>query len=158
MQVGGTVKLLEIASLALAIAILAGCATTHTRTARAADRLERRADAFAARSCYEPRDACLASRYLSGARGFADEAREFRRTIDGAGDQQVVLAYERLWRKYHTLRDEVCGLRDRQVQGDLKPLKQAFVDVQRLVKNGYSYADPGLLASGGYVLDPYYNE
>ena len=150
-------RLLAIATLGLAIALLTGCATTHTRTARAADRLERNADAFAARSCYEPRDACLASRYLPGARRFADETHEFRRTIDSAGDQQVVLAFERLWRKYHTLRDEVCGLHDERVRVDLKPTTRAFVDVQRLVKNGYSYADPNLLASGGYTLDPYYN-
>jgi hypothetical protein len=34
---------------------------------------------------------------------------------------------------------------------------EAFVDVQRIVKNGYSYADSALYASGGYQFDPYYN-
>jgi hypothetical protein len=124
---------------------------------RAADRLARNADAFAARLCYAPHDACLASRHLSGVRRFADEAHEFRRTMDSASDREVVLAFERLWREYYTLREEVCASHDRQIQFDLKPTRQAFVDVQRLVKNGYSYADPGLLASGGYILDPYYN-
>jgi len=39
----------------------------------------------------------------------------------------------------------------------LKPITQAFIDVQRNVRNGYSYADPALYANGVCFFDPYYN-
>ena len=43
------------------------------------------------------------------------------------------------------------------LNGVLLTLDPAKVSCQVDVKNGYSYADPTLYASGGYVLDPYYN-
>ena len=154
----GVVKSAVVVISGLAVVLLAACTTTtHTRTARAADRLEGSAGVFAARTCYEPNTACSATQYLPAARQFADQAREFRQTLDNAGDQAVVFAFQRLWRAYHTLRDDVYRLRNRQLRVDLKPITHAFVDVQRHVKTGYSYADPTLYASGGYMFDPYYN-
>ena len=141
----------------LAVVLAAGCETTHTRTVGAADELEQRIDAFAAGACDQSSAACSNRQQLDSARWFADEVREFRETCENGGDQEVVFAFQRLWRSYHALRDEVHRLRDRQLQVDFKPVTQAFVDVQRDVKNGYSYADPALYASGGYVFDPYYN-
>jgi hypothetical protein len=141
----------------LAVVLVAGCETTRTRTARAADKLELRIDAFAAGACYRSSAACSSHQELAAARWFADQVQEFRETCENGGDQEVVFAFQRLWRSYHALRDEVYRLRDRQLQVDFKPVTHAFVDVQRDVKNGYSYADPTLYASGGYVLDPYYN-
>ena len=135
----------------LAVVLVAGCETTHTRTARAADKLERRIDAFAAGACDQSSAAC------SSRQQFADQVQAFRETCANGADQEVVFAFQRLWRSYHALRDEVYRLRDRQLQVDFKSVTQAFVDVQRNVKNGYSYADPTVYASGGYVLDPYYN-
>jgi hypothetical protein len=140
----------------LAVVLVAGCETTHTRTARAADKLEQRIDAFAAGACDQSSAACF-SQQLAAAHWFADQVQEFRETCENGGDQEVVFTFQRLWRSYHALRDEVYRLRDRQIQVDFKPVTQAFVDVQRDVKNGYSYAYPTLYASGGYVLDPYYN-
>jgi hypothetical protein len=143
------------ATLALAVVLLAGCATTHTRTATAADRLELSADAFAAGVCSEPKADC--SRDLPAARAFADQAHEFRQTLDSAGEREVVSSFEDLWRSYHKLRDQVDHLHDSQLQAGLKPITKAFVDVQRHVKTGYSDADPTLLMSGGYYFDPIYN-
>jgi hypothetical protein len=151
------VRSVVIATLALAVVLLAGCTTTHIRTARAAEGLERSADAFADRICYEPNDSCPTDQYLPAAREFAVQAYEFRQTLDSAGDQEVVSAFKRLWRRYHTLRDEVYRLGDRQLQADLKPITQGFGDVQRQVRTGYSYADTALYANGGYTFDPYYN-
>ena len=141
----------------MALVLLAGCATTQTRPAAAAERLERSAEAFVAGTCYEPNAGCSPNRYLPAARAFADQAMRFEQTLRGAGDQEVVLAFERLWRSYHTLRDEVGRSRDRQARIQLKPVTRTFIDVQREVKNRYSYADPTLYASGGYMFDPYYN-
>ena len=141
----------------LAVVLVAGCETTHTRTARAADKLEQRIDTFAAGACYQSSAACSSRQQLAAARWFADQVQEFRETCENGGDQEVVFAFQRLWRSYHALRGEVYRLRDRQLQVDFKPVTQAFVDVQLDVKNGYSYADPTVYASGGYVFDPYYN-
>jgi hypothetical protein len=141
----------------LAVVLVAGCETTHTRTARAADKLEQRINTFAAGACDQSSAACSSRQQLVAARSFADQVQEFRETIENDGDQAVVFAFQRLWRSYHALRDEVYRLRDRQLQVDFKPVTQAFVHVQLDVKNGYSYADPTVYASGGYVLDPYYN-
>jgi hypothetical protein len=141
----------------LAVVLVAGCETMHTRTARAADKLEQRIDAFSASACYQSSAACASPQEFAAARWFADQVQEFRETCENGGDQEVVLAFQQLWRSYHALRDEVYRLRDRQLLVDFKPVTQAFVDVQRDVKNGYSYADPTLYASGGYVFDPYYN-
>ena len=141
----------------LAVVLFAGCETTHTRTARAADKLEQRIDTFAAGACYQSSAACSSRQQLAAARWFAGQVQEFRETCENGGDQEVVFAFQRLWRSYHALRDEVYRLRERQLKVDFKPVTQAFVDVQRDVKNGYSYADPTVYASGGYVFDPYYN-
>lgn len=67
------------------------------------------------------------------------------------------MVFKRLWRKYHALRDGVRRLHERRLQADLKPTTQAFVQVQHLVANRYSYADPTIYAMGGFTLDPYYN-
>lgn len=141
----------------LAIALVAGCETNHTRTAGAADKLEQRIDAFAAGACYQSSAACFSPEQLAAVQWFADQVQEFRETCVYGGDQDVVFAFQHLWHTYHALRDEVYRPRDRQLQVEFKPVTQAFVEVQRDVKNGYSYADPSLYASGGYVFDPYYN-
>jgi hypothetical protein len=152
-------RAIVIAVLGLVAIALAGCASTRTRTAKAADRLERSADAFAARTCDRSQAACSPEYLpaLPAAYAFADQARDFRRTLDSAGDERVVLAFERLWYSYHRLRNEVYRMRDPQLRADLKPTAKAFVDVQRHVKTGYSHADPLLYASGGLIFDPIYN-
>jgi hypothetical protein len=146
-----------MAALAAAVALAAGCTMTRTRTAVAADKLERSTDALAARGCYESGPACAASGYLPAARALADQAHEFRHSLDSAGDQDIVLEFKRLWHSYHTLRDEIYRLHDPQLRMDLMPTTHAFVDVQRHVETGYSHADPTVYASGGYTFDPYYN-
>jgi len=124
---------------------------------RAADRLERNADAFDTHTRYEPDPTSSAAGDFRDARDFVELAHDFRQTVDSAGDREVIFAFEHLWRSYHALRDEVFRLPSRQARADLKPVTEAFVDVQRIVKNGYSYADSALYASGGYQFDPYYN-
>jgi hypothetical protein len=146
-----------MATLAAAVVLAAGCSMTRTRTAGAADKLERSADALAAHGCYGSVPACSASGYLPAARAFADQAHEFRQSLDSAGDQDIVLEFKRLWQSYHTLRDEIYRLDDHQLRRDLLPTAHAFVDVQRHVETGYSHADPTVYASGGYTFDPYYN-
>jgi hypothetical protein len=138
-------------ALGALVVLLAGCTTAHARASRAADGLEHSVEVFTARACYEPNPACFA------ARGFAEQTHEFRQTLDTAGDAEVVSAFKRVWRGYQTLRGEIYRSDDRQFRPDLKPITQAFIDVQRTVRNRYSYADPALYANGAYFFDPYYN-
>ena len=51
--------------------------------------------------------------------------------VDRAGDRDVILAYEQLWRSYQALRYEVERSDSRQAQVDLMPATQAFRDVVR---------------------------
>jgi hypothetical protein len=151
------VRDIVIATLWLVLVPLASCATTRDRMIRAADRLERNADAFDSDTRCEPGPTYSATGCFRGAREFAEQAHDFRQMADDAGDREVIFAFEHLWHSYHALRDEVLSLHSRQARADLKPVTEAFVDVQRVVKNGYSYADSALYASGGYQFDPYYN-
>lgn len=149
-------RILAIATLWLVLVPLGSCATTQDRMIRAADRLARTAEAFDSNT-RELDPTHSGTGYFGGAREFVEQAHDFRQTVDTAGDQEVILAFEQLWRSYHALRDEVDRLRSRQARAGLNSVTEAFVDVQRIVKNGYSYADSALYASGGYQFDPYYN-
>jgi hypothetical protein len=150
------VRILAIATLWLVLVPLSSCATTQDRMIRAADRLARTADAFDSNT-RELDPTHSGTGYFWSAREFVGRAHDFRQTVDTAGDQEVILAFEHLWRSYHALRDEVDRLRSRHARAALSSVTEAFVDVQRIVKNGYSYADTALYASGGYQFDPYYN-
>jgi hypothetical protein len=151
------VRSFAIAALCLGFVPLASCATTQGRMIRAADRLERNAEAFDSATRYEADPTQSAPGDFRGAREFVEQAHDFRQTVDTAGDQEVVFAFEHLWRSYHALRDQIDRLHSRQARAHLKSVTEAFVDVQRIVKNGYSYADGALYSSGGYQFDPYYN-
>ena len=135
-----------IAASAGLLVLLAGCMTNGTaRTADAAERLERVATSYAAAS------------NVSAAQAFADQAREFHGTLGQEGAAGVLLAYQRLWRGYHTLRHEVNQSGDPSLRTELSPTTDAFYDVQQHIRAWYSDADTGLYSRGGYTLDPYYN-
>ena len=135
-----------VVTSALVLLTLGSCATTHNNMMTSAGRLERSADAFAG---YTRGD-------FPDAREFADQAHDFRETVDRAGDREVILAYEQLWRSYQALRHEVERSDSRQAQVDLKSVTRAFRDVVRDI-SGYADADSALYARGGYQHDPYYD-
>jgi hypothetical protein len=122
---------------------LAGCAT-NSNMAASAGRLERSADAFAHDT----------HGYFRDAPAFADQAHDFRETVERAGDRAIILAYEQLWRSYQVLRHEVERSDNRDV--DLNPVRQAFRDVVRDI-SWYADADTALYARGGFQHDPYYD-
>jgi hypothetical protein len=122
-----------------------GCASTQSRTLDSAEELELRAVAFADATRFPP------------ANEFAAQADRFRQTVThAAGDQGVVLAYRELWHSYHALQDQVDGSSP-PIRAALKPVKRAFIHIQRHM-SAYAHADQSILARGGYVLDPYYND
>jgi hypothetical protein len=135
-----------IVTSVLVLVALASCATTHSNMMTSAGRLELSADAFASDT----------RGYFRDAREFADQAHDFRQTVDLAGDREVILAYEQLWRSYQALRHEVERSDSRQAQVDLKSVTRAFRDVVGEI-SGYADADSALWARGGYQHDPYYD-
>jgi hypothetical protein len=114
---------------ALAAVGLAGCATTQGNLESSAERLERSAESLRA----DARDDGGSSSYYRDAQQFAEEARDFRRTLDErhADREDVKDAFRDLSGRYHALRDEVERTRDRDAELDFKPVTEAYLDVER---------------------------
>ena len=118
---------LTIVSFAVATGF-AGCATTHGNLTSSADKLERSAVTL-------QRDARDdgSNGYYRDAQEFANEARDFRMTLDDRhadrGDLQN--AFRDLSGRYHALRDEVERSHDRTAELDFKPVTEAYLDVER---------------------------
>jgi hypothetical protein len=118
------------------LVLLAACATTHGNLTTSADRLERSSDALSRR-------APSYSSFSTDARELADEAHDFRLTVTDrrADDRDVKDAFEKLSRDYHAVRDGVDRANDRQASIDLRPVTEAYLDIER--------------AMGGYPSDRY---
>ena len=114
---------------ALAAVGLAGCVTTQGNLDSSAERLERSAESLRA----DARDEGGSSSYYRDAQQFAEEARDFRRTLDErhADREDVQDAFRDLSGRYHALRDEVERTRDRDAELDFKPVTEAYLDVER---------------------------
>ena len=132
-----TARLLALATSAFVL--LAACATTHGSLTTSADRLERSSDALARRSPSY-------SSYSADARELADEAHDFRRTVIDrrTDDRDVKDAFEKLSHDYHAVRDGVDRSNSPQAELDLRPVTEAYLDIER--------------AMGGYPSDRYAGE
>src|SRR5262245_4186446 len=112
------------------LAFLGGCATSsHGNLARSADRLEDNTAALARHD---------GGRYSSGsysreADRLAEEAHDFNMAVrDSRADRRDLnAAFEDLSRSYHALRDDVDRSDSREAQLDLKPVTEAYLDVER---------------------------
>ena len=113
---------------AIAAVGLTGCASTQGNLASSAERLERSSAELRA----DARDDG-SSGYYRDAQQFADEARDFRRTIEDRRTERDDLneAFRELSGRYHALRDEVERSRDRDAELDFKPVTEAYLDVER---------------------------
>jgi len=122
----------RLAALATStIMLLAACATTHGSLTTSADRLERSSDALARRSPSY-------SSFSADARELANEAHDFRLTVNDrrADDRDVKDAFEKLSRDYHAVRDGVDRSNSREAQVDLRPVTDAYLDIERAL-GGY---------------------
>jgi hypothetical protein len=133
-----------VAAAVSLFALLTGCATTHGNLSSSAERLERNADALARDTRgYDTRGYDSPSGYPAGytndARELADEAHDFRRTVaDSRADRRDVdSAFQQLSRRYHAVRDEVDRSNSREAERDLRPVTEAYLDVERAM-GGYS--------------------
>ena len=117
----------------LMVVALAGCATTrHGGLDRSADRLDRNAQAFAQDAQEAPRAYSGGTGYTQDAQDFADRAHEFRRTVeDPNSDRRAVAAsFDSLSRSYHALRDHVERSGGSNARRDMRPVTQAYLDVE----------------------------
>jgi hypothetical protein len=117
----------RILAFTVALAALGGCATTHGNLSSSADRLERNAAALA-------RDGSYGSEtYSRDARDLAEQAHDFRLALSDrrAGDPDVETAFNDLSRSYHALRDEVDHADSGRARDELKPVTEAYLDVER---------------------------
>jgi len=124
--------------VAAAMVAMGGCATSHhDNLARSADRLERNADVLA-----RDRTTYSSSSYGREADQLAQKSHDFRRTVmDTRGDRHDLdEAFESLSRSYHELRDDVEKSDSREAQLDLKPVTEAYLDVEREM-GGYRASD-----------------
>ena len=123
---------------------LAGCATTpHGGLDHSAARLDRNAQAFAQDSQDAPRGYDENTSYTEDARDFADRAHEFRRTVeDGDADSRdVKSSFDELSRSYHALRDDVQHSDSEDARRDLRPVTQAYLDVEDDMGGAGRYSD-----------------
>jgi len=122
-------KRIALTIAALAAIGLAGCVTTQGNLESSAERLERSAEELRA----DARDAGASSGYYRDAQEFAEETRDFRRTLDERHSDRddVQDAFRDLSGRYHALRDEVERTRDRDAEIDFKPVTEAYLDVER---------------------------
>jgi hypothetical protein len=136
----------------LVLAALAGCATTHGNLASSADRLERNADALTSDSRYTRDD--YGNGYSREARALAERTRDFREALAdrNADERDVKAAFERVSQSYHRLRDDVDRTDSHAAQVDLRPITEAYLDVEREM-GGYDrhrYAREGDLRRDRY--------
>ncbi len=119
------------ATAGLLLVALGACATTQGNLTSSADRLEHNATALARdeRGADYPAN----SNYSRDARELADQAHDFRRLVEDrrADDRDVKASFESLSRSYHTLRDDADRAESRTAQADLKPVTDAYLDVER---------------------------
>jgi len=122
-------KRIVLTIAALAAVGLARCATTQGNLQSSAERLEHSAESLRA----DARDDGANGGYYRDAQQFADEARDFRRTLDDrhADRDDVQDAFRDLSGRYHALRDEVERTHDRNAEVDFKPVTEAYLDVER---------------------------
>lgn len=126
-----------------------GCATTGAGLSSSATRLER--NAYALQD--EARDDDARSGFQRDARELAEEARDFRRTVEDrrASDADVHDAFGSVSRRYHAMRDEVERSRSREAEVEFRPVTEAYLDVEREMRSRDGKRDR-------YASDDYYRD
>jgi phage-related minor tail protein len=112
---------------------LGGCATTGGSLTSSANRLER--NAYALQD--EARDDDARSGFQRDARELAEEAREFRRTVEdrSSSHDDVNDAFGDVSRRYHAMRDEIERSRSRDAESEFRPVTEAYLDVEREMRS-----------------------
>ncbi|WP_116807469.1 hypothetical protein [Steroidobacter cummioxidans] len=118
---------------------LGGCATTGGSLSSSASRLESSAEALRTQA----RNGDARSSFQGDARELADEARDFRRTVEDrdSSKEDVREAFNDLSKRYHAMRDEVERSQSREAERDFRPVTEAYLDVEREMRSRDSKRD-----------------
>jgi hypothetical protein len=122
------------------VTLMSGCATSpHGNLARSAERLENNADELARSDS----GAYANGSYSREADVLAEKAHDFRHAVkDSHADRDDLDAeFESLSRTYHDLRDDVDRSDSREAQLDLKPVTEAYLDIEREMGGYHSDRD-----------------
>lgn len=124
-------KLLMFATIGLMA--LGGCATTGGGLSSSAARLER--SAYALQDEADDDDA--RSGFQRDAQELAEEAREFRRTVEdrSSSREDVHDAFGDVSRRYHAMRDEIDRSSSRDAESEFRPVTEAYLDVEREMRS-----------------------
>jgi outer membrane murein-binding lipoprotein Lpp len=127
-----------LAAAGCALFLLAGCVSTRSNLADSADRLEHNAAALAQDTDRLPADRDYPTGYTRDTEQLAEDARTFRHVADDrdSTDGDVKAAFRRVSRSYLVVRDDVDHSDSRAAREDLKPVTDAYLDLEREV-GGY---------------------
>lgn len=111
-----------------------GCVTTGSGgLSSSAERLERNAYALEQTA----HDEGERQGFRRDARELAEEARDFRRTVEdrSADHEDLEDAFRDVSRRYHAMRDEVERSHNRDVEADFRPVTEAYLDVEHAMRS-----------------------
>lgn len=133
-----TVSNLTWAAAACALVALGGCVSTRSTLADSADRLEHNANVLAHDTDRLPAASDYPRGYTRDTEQLADDARNFRHVAQdrAATDGDVKVAFKRVSRSYLAVRDDVDHSDSREARSDLKPVTEAYLDLESEV-GGY---------------------
>jgi ketosteroid isomerase-like protein len=116
---------------ACALAGLAGCVSTRDSVATSAGDLERNANVLAQDAVYEKSNPEYDA-LTRDTRGLAEDAHDFRHVVEGrSSDSDVQVAFDRVSRSYHAVRDEVQQTNSLQARRDFTPVSDAYHDIEQ---------------------------
>lgn len=124
---------LMVGAAATVLAALTGCVATSPRAHldSSTHRLEYQAAALAQEAGAPPAGTEYPSTYARDALALADGARALRHAAeDGASDADVQVAFDRVSRAYHAVRDEVEHSESTTARDNLQPVTEAYRDVE----------------------------
>jgi len=113
-------------------------ASRPVATWRTADRLQHNAAALAQDTDRLPGGRDYPTGYTRDTEQLAEDARYFRHVAEdrNSSDSDVTVAFKRVSRSYMTVRDDVEHSDSREARADLKPVTDAYLDLEREV-GGY---------------------
>jgi hypothetical protein len=124
-----------VAAATCALVALSGCVSTRSSLADTADRLEHSSAALAQDT---PRNSDYPTGYLRDTQQLAEDSRYFRHVAEDrdSSDGDVKAAFRRVSHSYLLVRDDVEHSDSREARDDLKPVTDAYLDLEREV-GGY---------------------
>lgn len=126
------------AAAGAALLVLAGCVSTRSNLADSADRLEHNTAALAQDTDRLPAGNDYPTGYTRDTEQLSEDARYFRHIAEDrdSTDTDVKAAFRRVSRSYLAVRDDVEHSDSREARADLKPVTDAYLDLEREV-GGY---------------------